>query len=73
MDLNTHALKAIRERSGLTVTALAESAGIKQAHLSNIEAGRRSASPTVIVALARSLKVELPAILNNPPAREAAA
>jgi transcriptional regulator with XRE-family HTH domain len=66
VQLNPAALRAIRERSGLTVTALAEQAGIKQAHLSNIEAGRRNAGPDVIVALATALKVELPAILADP-------
>lgn len=33
MDLNPSALRAIRERSGLSVTALAELSGIKQSHL----------------------------------------
>lgn len=72
MRLNKAALKALRERSGMTVTALAEAAGVKQAHLSNIEAGRRNASPDVVVALARALKVPLPAILADPDAQEAA-
>jgi transcriptional regulator with XRE-family HTH domain len=66
MDLNRHALRALRERSGLSVTALADLAGIKQAHLSNIEAGRRRASAEVAVALARALKVELLAIIADP-------
>lgn len=66
MQIHTAALRAIRERSGYTVTALAAEAGIKQAHLSNIEAGRRKASPEVIKALAAALKVELPAILESP-------
>lgn len=66
MQINTAALRVIRERSGLTVTALAERAGIRQSHLSNIEAGRRNASPDVIVALARELAIDLPAILRDP-------
>lgn len=66
MDLNPAALRAIRERSGLSVTALADAAGIKQAHLSNIEAGRRRASPEVAKALAAALKVDLVAILSSP-------
>ena len=65
--INPVALRTIRERSGMSVTALAEAAGIKQSHLSNIEAGRRKASADVVVALARALKVELPAILADPP------
>lgn len=66
--LNTSALRALRERSGMTVTALAAAAGIKQSHLSNIEAGRRNASPEVAVALASALCVDLPAILSDPAA-----
>ena len=68
MEINPAALRTIRERSGMTVTALAESAGVRQAHLSNIEAGRRKASPELVVALAQALKVELPAILKDPEA-----
>lgn len=66
MQINPAALKVIRERSGLTTTALAEAAGIRQAHLSNIEAGRRGASPAVALALADALKVDVLAILNSP-------
>lgn len=66
MDINPAALRAIRERSGLSVTALADAAGIKQAHLSNIEAGRRRASPEVTKALAAALKIDLVAILATP-------
>lgn len=68
MEINPSALREIRRRSGFSVTALAESAGIKQAHLSNIEAGRRNASPEVIKALANALKCDLPAILSCPRA-----
>jgi len=63
MEINRHALRVIRERSGITVSALAIAAGIRQAHLSNIEAGRRNASDTVIVALAKALDVPLQAII----------
>lgn len=68
MQINPAALRTIRERSGYTVTALAAEAGIKQSHLSNIEAGRRKASPEVVKALAAALKIELPAILSAPVA-----
>lgn len=66
MYLNPTALRVIRERSGLSVTDLATRSGIKQPHLSNIEAGRRQASAAVCVALAKALKVDLPAILGDP-------
>lgn len=65
VQINTAALRVIRERSGLSVTALAEAAGIKQAHLSNIEAGRRKGSPEVVTALAAALKIPLVAILGD--------
>lgn len=71
MEINPAALRVIRQRSGMTVTSCAEAAGIRQSHLSNIEAGRRKASPEVIIALADALRVELPAILAV-PARPAA-
>lgn len=72
MRLNHVALRALRERSGLTVTALADAAGIKQSHLSNIEAGRRNPSPDVAVAIARALKVDVVAILADPAAEAVA-
>lgn len=68
MDINPSALRAIRERTGLSVTGLASQAGIKQSHLSNIEAGRRRASNETVVALAQALKVDLAAILADPKA-----
>jgi transcriptional regulator with XRE-family HTH domain len=68
MKINGAALRVIRQRSGMTVTSLADAVGIKQSHLSNIEAGRRNASEDVIVGLAAALKCELPAILRDPQA-----
>jgi len=66
MELNRHALRVIRQRSGLSVSALAAVAGISQPHLSNIETGRRRASPEVALRLARALKVPLLALLSDP-------
>ena len=68
MDVHPFALRALRERSGYTVTRLAELAGTKQAHLSNIEAGRRNASPELIASLATALGVDQRAIVTNPKA-----
>lgn len=65
MPLNPSALRVIRQRSGVTVTSLAAAAGITQAHLSNIEAGRRGASPEVSARLALALKIDLPSILTE--------
>ena len=60
------ALKALRERSGFTVTAFATEIMIVPGHLSNIEAGRRQASPDVVRRMAEVLKVPLPALLLDP-------
>lgn len=50
----------------MTQADLAEAAGIDQASLSNIERGHRNASPETANALAKALKVTLPAILADP-------
>lgn len=66
MLVNPEALKAIRQRSGMTVTELADAVDIGRAHLSNIEAGRRTASPATTKAIAEALKVPVTAIIASP-------
>lgn len=66
MKVNGHALRAIRERSGMSVSELARQAGTSQPHLSNIEGGRRSASPALLLQLAEVLKVPVLALLADP-------
>lgn len=66
MQVNPHALRVIRERSGLSVTELARIAGLSQPHLSNIETGKRQASPAVLRHLADALRVPLLALINDP-------
>lgn len=66
MRINGAALTAIRERSGMKIARLSEASGVDRTTISNIEAGRRNASPEVAVALASALKVELPALLADP-------
>jgi len=63
MRVNGVALRVIRERSGLSVSQLARLVGISQPHLSNLEVGRRSASPALARRLAAELRVSLVAIL----------
>ena len=63
MPLNRHALRVIRERSGLSLSALAALADVSQPHLSNVERGRRQASPALIRRLAQALKVPVVALL----------
>ena len=50
-------LKALRKWRGLSQVALARKAGIGQAHLSEIENGRKSGAPETIQALAAALDV----------------
>jgi transcriptional regulator with XRE-family HTH domain len=63
MDLKPAAVRTIRERSGQSQTAFAALLEIHRSHLSNIEAGRRRASPKVVVAIAKALKVDLDEIV----------
>lgn len=67
MYLNPEALRAIRERSGLTESELARLSGVSQPHLSNLERGRRGARPPTIKALADALQVPLTALLGPKP------
>lgn len=69
MRINGAALRAIRERSGLTITALAQGVGISQPHLSNVELGRRTLASRVAVQIAAELRVPLAAILADPDTR----
>jgi transcriptional regulator with XRE-family HTH domain len=67
-QINPDALSAIRTRSGLNLTQLAalvrsEGVDVGRSHLSNVEAGRRPASPSLQAALARALKVPVTAIV----------
>ncbi len=67
--LNAEALRAIRERSGLTVTDLARLSGISQPHISNLENGSRRATPPTIKALAVALGVPMMALFGPEPQR----
>lgn len=48
-----------REYRGLTISALAEKAGLSQSYLSQIEAGKREGRVSVLRRLARVLSVDL--------------
>ncbi len=61
--INRAALRAIRERSGLTVSELARLSGVSQPHISNIESGVRGARAPIIKALADALEVPMLALL----------
>lgn len=59
---NGAAIRALREATGWKLTALAAAAGVSQPYLSNIEAGRKQATPHVLRKLADALCVPLAAI-----------
>jgi DNA-binding XRE family transcriptional regulator len=62
MNLNYQALKAIRERSGISQTTVALEVGIDRGNYAHIEAGRRTATDKQIISIAKSLVVPVSAI-----------
>lgn len=73
MRINPAALRTIRQDRGVSLTDLADKVSCNRAHLSNVEAGRRQASPQLIRELADALKIDLFALLGpeNDPAEVA--
>ncbi|MGN6372153.1 MAG: helix-turn-helix domain-containing protein [Solirubrobacteraceae bacterium] len=53
------AIRALRDRAGITQKALAERAGTSEAYVSNIEGGRRDARWSTLVRLLRALGADL--------------
>ena len=54
-----HPVKVFREHRGMTQTQLAESAGLRQAYVSQIEAGSRVGTVDVLKRIAEALRVDL--------------
>jgi DNA-binding XRE family transcriptional regulator len=54
-----HPVKVFREYRGMTQTQLADSAGLRQAYVSQIEAGSRIGTVDVLKRLAEALRVDL--------------
>jgi len=75
--INPTALRVIRERTGLTQTAVADAAGIHRPNLSKLETGKRKGTPEQIRRLADVLRVSIDAIAylhpDEQPAKEDAA
>jgi len=73
---NGAALRAIRQREGLTIAGLAnkvsKSLAISEPHLRNIENELKSASIEHLAVIAKVLEVPLAAIRRNPGAEDAA-
>jgi transcriptional regulator with XRE-family HTH domain len=71
-SVNGAAIRAIRERSGLSVrdvvAALKTDCGIAvhEDHVRNVETGAKGASPRLAAGLAKVLRVPTPAILAAP-------
>lgn len=75
MRINGEALRTIRRDRGVSTSELARLVGLaNHSHLSNIEAGRREASASLIRSLAAALRVDVLALLGpeNPDAAKAA-
>lgn len=72
MEINGEALRVIRMRSGWSVTKLADAVDVTPGHISNLEAGRRQASPGLIRLLADTLDVPLAALISRHEPEEVA-
>lgn len=72
MQINPEALKAIRTRSGFSVSKFAVAVETTHSHVSNIEAGRRQASPELILRMAQVLEVPLMALISTRAPEEVA-
>lgn len=65
MQINPESLRALRQAMGWSSTRFATAVGIGHPHLSNIEAGRRKASPELIDRMAKVLNVPKAALVSN--------
>lgn len=74
---NGAAIRALREKDGMSQTALAAKVGIRQASLSAIESGAANAYVTTLNKIARALCVPTAAVTNmtdeEPQAKDSAA
>jgi transcriptional regulator with XRE-family HTH domain len=59
---NGEAIRAIRERTGMSVTELHRAANVDRTVLTRIEKGERNGTPAQLVAIAKALDVPITAI-----------
>ncbi len=69
--INGPALRAIRERSGLTQSELSRVSGVSQGRISSMESGSPNVRPGMVQTLAEALRVPTVALLADPPAEVA--
>jgi transcriptional regulator with XRE-family HTH domain len=62
MRINGDALRAIRERTGLTISELSRASGVDRTVITRIETGQRQGTPAQHKALAEALHVSMLAI-----------
>lgn len=62
---NGAAIRAIREREGLTVSELASSVGITDPHMRNIELEHKNARPETLARIAKGLRCSIRAVANG--------
>lgn len=69
---NGYAIRAFREKEGLSVQALANAANVTAPHMRNIENEHRNANPAHLNLIARALGVPVAALQRVPSAAMAA-
>lgn len=62
MQINPHALRALRERSGYSIRQFAAASGVPKTTIAETEAGHRNPSPATVKKLADCLQVPIVAI-----------
>ena len=71
-DLFARNLRRLRQELGLTQEALSQESGLRQAHLSEAEAGKRNVSLDNISAIAHGLGVPVSRLFEEAPPRRSA-
>jgi transcriptional regulator with XRE-family HTH domain len=63
-------LKRLREATGLSQEAFADSCGLHRTYVSGVERGIRNPTVRVVARIAKGLKVPAAALLEEPPKAE---
>ena len=65
MRANGAAIRALRERTGISQANLARTTDIRRETLNRIESGARPGTPAQIVAIAKALSVPIVSIIHD--------